>query len=139
MCVYVNCEIKLQKFLVTFYHILNINFLLQYREELLCMHYTFLYNIFKIYICIYCIICDIFFILSFFLQSNSIDRSICHNGIQYDNRWYADLWYNLHNRALRILAVVLLSLQGIPRREIISLSFLSFDLDGVISDNPRRL
>lgn len=81
----------------------------------------------------------IFLLFSFFLQSNSIDWSICHNGVQHDNGWYADLWYNLHNRALRILAIVLLSLQGIPRREIISLSFLSFDLDGVISDNPRRL
>lgn len=73
------------------------------------------------------------------LQSDSIDRSVCHNGVQHDNGRYADLWHYLHSHALRILAIVLLSLQGIPWSEIISLSFLSFDLDGAVSDNPRRL
>lgn len=78
-----------------------------------------------------CIIC--------FLQSDSIDWSVCHDGIQHDNRGHVNLRYYLHSHALRILAIVLLSLQRISRGEIISLSFLSFDLDGAISDNPRRL
>lgn len=106
------------------------------KKELLDIGIIYFYNL-KIYIFIYYMYHMWFLFL--FLQSNSIDRPIRHNGVQHDNRWYADFRYNLHNRALRILAIVLFSLQGISRREIISLSFLSFDLDGVISDNPWRL
>lgn len=73
------------------------------------------------------------------LQCDSTDWSVCHDGVQHDNGRYADLRHYLHGHALRILAIVLLPLQGIPRGEIISLSFLSFDLDGAVSDNPRRL
>ncbi|XP_006610585.1 uncharacterized protein LOC102678884 isoform X4 [Apis dorsata] len=79
-------------------------------------------------------------LLSFMKQlSYPADRSIRHHGVQHDNGRHVDLRYNIHGGAVWLLPVVLLFVQRIPGSEIISLQFLSLDLDGTVSDNPRRL
>lgn len=74
-----------------------------------------------------------------FLQGCPADRSIRHHGVQHDNGRHVDLRYNIHGGVVRLLPVVLLFVQRIPGSEIIPLQFLSLDLDGTVSDNPRRL
>ena len=73
------------------------------------------------------------------LQGCTTDRAIRHYGLQHDNRRHADLWHHIHGRTLWILTVVLLSVQGISRCQIIALSLLSLDVDGTFSDYTRRL